>query len=260
MGVTLDDLTVPVRRPDKDWNNDGYVLLKGIIPDHLIDAYARRWINDNRVENDRPGGYPYCTPYMDVPELAVLGSLPDVHECMADLVGEPVGMHLNLSGWVTTERDWHQDTYLNPPHVGDYYVAAWYALDDIDPQSGPFQLVPGSHQWFEVTQEKTLAALEPHERHDPAWPKYSERFLTPLFTEEIERRGDDILTHLPERGDVLLWHGRLIHRGSLAAVPGMERRSLIIHYSGINHRQDMPQAEPYRGGYIFPLHGNQPVR
>ena len=68
-----------------------------------------------------------------------------------------------------------------------------------------------------------------------------------------------MMTYLPKKGDVLLWHSRLIHRGSKANVPGMERRALIVHYSGINHRQDMPQAEPYGDGYIFPLHGNQPV-
>lgn len=259
MALTLDDLAVDVRRPDMDWNSDGYVILKSVLPDHLIEAYSKRWIDDNRVYQDRPGGYPYCTPYMDVAELADLASLPGVHEYMADLVTEPVGMHLNLSGWVTTERDWHQDTYLNPPHVGDYYVAAWYALADIHPDSGPFQLVPGSHRWFEVTQGRMLAALQPEERTDPAWPKYSERILTPLFEQEIQRRGVPVMTYLPQKGDVLLWHSRLIHRGSKANVPGMERRALIVHYSGINHRQDMPQAEPYGGGYIFPLHGNQPV-
>jgi hypothetical protein len=33
----------------------------------------------------------------------------------------------------------------------------------------------------------------------------------------------------------------------------MERRSLISHYSGINHRSDMPAAIAYDGGHYFPV-------
>jgi len=39
---------------------------------------------------------------------------------------------------------------------------------------------------------------------------------------------------------VLIWHGRLLHRGSRPTNPSLLRRALISHYSGINHRPDMP--------------------
>jgi hypothetical protein len=266
--LTIADLSIPVVPGPSDWNPDGYVILKKALPDDLIDAYRERWVKDNWPSPSghmgkrphRPGGYDYCTPYMDVPELADLASTFQVHREMRALTGEPMGMHLNLSGWVTTERDWHQDTYLNPPHVGDYYAAAWMALEDIHPDSGPFQFVPGSHRWFEVTQEKMWEALEPHERHDPQWPKYSERLLTPLFEQEIASRGVPIVSYLPQRGDVLLWHSRLVHRGSKANIPGYHRRALIVHYSGIHHRPDMPQPPiKYRDGWVFPIAGHPPV-
>ena len=54
-------------------------------------------------------------------------------------------MHLNLTGWVSTERNWHQDDYLNP------FINSWYgrlvALDKISADAGPFEYVPGSHKW-----------------------------------------------------------------------------------------------------------------
>jgi ectoine hydroxylase-related dioxygenase (phytanoyl-CoA dioxygenase family) len=173
---------------------------------------------------------------------------------MEQLIGEPAAVHLNLTGWVTTRRNWHQDTYLNPSHVGDYYVAIWIALEDIHPDSGPFQFVRGSHRWPTVTREKILNALDPSER-DHTWPKHSERLLTPLFEAEIEKRNAEVITYLPKRGDVLFWHGRLLHRGSEPNVPGMQRKSLIAHYSGVNHRQDMPTALPHGSGWYFPIDG-----
>lgn len=257
--MELKDLTVAAPRKSKrDWNDEGVVILKNALSEQAMQTYEDYWIAQHAeiVNGDlvihSPGGWPYATPYRDHAPLADLLAEPILHETMHSLLGEPVGLHLNLTGWVTTTRNWHQDSYLNPPHVGDYYVAVWIAFDTIHPDSGPFQYVPGSHRWPQVTREKILAALEPDER-DGMWPTYSERLLTPLFEQEIIKRKAEVVTYLPERGDVLFWHGRLLHRGSVANVPGMQRRSLIAHYSGINHREDMPAPVQRGVGWEFPV-------
>lgn len=248
--ISLNDLTIPApANGPLDWNDDGYLIIEDFIPEKLMAEYEECWLEYN---TNRRQGWPDCTPYRRHPELLNILSYGGIHETIRGLIGENAGVHLNLTGWVSTQRNWHQDTYLNPPHVGDYYVAIWIALETIHPDSGPFQLVPGSHRWPTVTREKILAALEPSER-DHTWPKHSERLLTPLFTEEIEKRNAEIYTHLPKRGDILFWHGRTLHRGSPANVPGMQRKSLIAHYSGVNHRQDMAPAMPYKDGWYFPI-------
>lgn len=252
--MELNDLTVPPPPPGPaDWNDAGVVILPSFLPEDLMCAYEAAWICENRDRRSRPQGWPDCTPYSrheEVKNLFTYGPLADELE---KLIGEPAGVHLNLTGWLSTERDWHQDSYLNPPHVGDHYAAIWVALDSIHPDSGPFQYIPGSHRWPQVTREKILAALSSDER-DHRWPKHSERILTPLFEKEIQNRGIPVATHLPNRGDVLIWHGRLMHRGSKANVPGMERRATIAHYSGINHRSDMPRALRHNGqGWYFPI-------
>jgi ectoine hydroxylase-related dioxygenase (phytanoyl-CoA dioxygenase family) len=75
-----------------------------------------------------------------------------------------------------------------------------------------------------------------------------------MFEQYIADQAVEPVSHLPKRGDVLIWHGRLLHRGSAPKIPQMERRALIMHYSGIQHRQDMPAAEQSAyGGWYFPL-------
>jgi ectoine hydroxylase-related dioxygenase (phytanoyl-CoA dioxygenase family) len=261
----LADLTVPAPSPGPaDWNDDGLLIIEGAIDDERIDAYRRCWEHENRAEGFdidhgspavlhavRPGGWPDCTPYMRHPEI--LDLVAPLAGPLASLIGEPAGLHLNLTGWVTTERDWHQDSYLNEPEVGDHYAAIWVALDDIDPASGPFQYVPGSHRWPQVTRERIAPYVD---LADPQWPKHSEAILSPLFDAEIARRGAEVVTHLPRRGDVLIWHGRLLHRGSKAQVPGAYRPAFIAHFSGIAHRPAMPAAvEHAGGGWYFPLGG-----
>lgn len=245
---TFDELTRPAPEPGPaDWNDDGVVILEGLIPDDVMTAYEICWLARN---HGRPGGWPHPTPYRDHRPVADLFCDPGLQAELARLLGQPAGLHLCLTGWVTTTRNWHQDSYLNPPHVGDDYAAVWIALDDIHPDSGPFQYVPGSHRWPQVTREDIAPFVD---LGDPAWPTHSEQVLTPIFEQEIERRQAEIVTHLPRRGDVLIWHGRLLHRGSPANTPNMERRAAIAHYSGINSRQDMPAAEPHDGGWVFPI-------
>jgi ectoine hydroxylase-related dioxygenase (phytanoyl-CoA dioxygenase family) len=76
--------------------------------------------------------------------------------------------------------------------------------------------------------------------------------VVPAIEAEMAARGAVIRGFTAEKGDVLVWHGRLIHRGSLPRVPNRLRRALITHYSGINHRPDMvTRAQDEHGGWYF---------
>lgn len=281
---TLEDLSEPVTPSRADWNNEGVVVLEGLLPDDLIDAYVHEWCEANGfvgIDFDvdgptsqpgvlnaaRPGGWPHCTPYRENPALRALCCYSPLAKTIEYLIGEPAGVHLNLTGWVTTARRWHQDTYLNPWHVGDHYAAVWMALGDVQPDSGPFEYIPGSHLWHRLTRDR----IAPHvDLRDPNWPRHTEAILTGLVEAEATSRSADINVYLPKRGDVLIWHPRLYHQGSPARVPGAYRPSLIAHYSGIYHRQDMPapvhvadngtESPSYKpglgsGGWYFPVDG-----
>lgn len=276
MGLTLEDLSIPAPEPGPlDWNDTGVVILRDVLNPDMVADYAEEWIDANGpvalreliagagaggcvLQAEHPGGWDDCTPYMRYPALMALCCNTVVADALADLLGEPAGVHLNLTGWVSTERNFHQDGYLNPPEVGDYYAAVWMALGDVHPDSGPFEYVPGSHRWHRLVRER----FEPFvDMADPAWPKATEDILTPLVEARLEAEGHEVVAYLPEAGDVLIWHPRLYHRGSTAAVKGMYRPALIAHYSGINHRGDMPPAERHQlGGYYFPIPHSGPVR
>jgi ectoine hydroxylase-related dioxygenase (phytanoyl-CoA dioxygenase family) len=156
---------------------------------------------------------------------------------------------------VSTERDWHQDAYLSPSFVNGWYAAVWIALDTIHSDCGPFEYVPGSHRWPVMAGEKVRSFLIKKELGaiNPAtganhWEMIAERFTAPAVAAELRRRNSPIGSFLAGKGDVLIWHNHLMHRGSLARIPGMERRSLITHYTEINHRPDMPSRAQHSNG------------
>lgn len=258
----------PLDRPDVDeasltperlaWRRDGVVILRKFLPDAVLEPYIER---RERLKTEFPeeylGGWSSPTPYEHVSELRTAGLYPPLMDMLEHLVGEPMMMHLNLTGWVSTERNWHQDDYLNPDFVNSWYAAAWIALDDIHPDSGPFQYIPGSHAWPLLRREKVLACMtdEQRNRRDAlgvsVWPKTSESFVVPAVEAEIERRGVPAESFIASKGDVLIWHGRLMHKGSSPNSRDLLRRSLIVHYSGVNHRQDMPNRAQDDNGNTY---------
>lgn len=270
-----DPTVIPVvDRPDIDeaaltpeqgaWRRDGVLILRGFIPDDVLDPYiARRAaLGSESPENFRPG-WRSPTPYEHVPELRALCLYPPLMRMMEHLIGEPMMLHLNLTGWVSTERDWHQDDYLNPPYVNSWYTAVWIALDHIDPNAGPFEYAPGSQRWPLLRQKKVLACMSPEDRdaRDPVtgaglWPKLSENIVVPAIEAELGRRGSKVEQFLAEKGDVLIWHGRLMHRGSAPRDPQLLRRSLIAHYSGVNHRPDMSGRAQDENGMWYAVFGH----
>ena len=241
------------------WRREGVAILRGFLPDSILDPYIER---RGRLQTESPEhfltGWYSCSPYEHVPELRALALYPALMRMLEDLIGEQMMMHLNLTGWVSTERNWHQDDYLNPPHVNSWYAAVWIALGDIGPDCGPFEYVPGSHKWPLMRQHKVLACMteeEANELHPVSknlvWPKTSEKFVVPAVEAEIAARGVPPKKFLAKKGDVLIWHGRLLHRGSMANVPGQLRPALIVHYSGVGHRQDMQTRVADENGQLY---------
>jgi ectoine hydroxylase-related dioxygenase (phytanoyl-CoA dioxygenase family) len=223
------------------------VLIKRkFIPDDITAPYIA--VRERLADISLPkylGGWSSGTAYMHVPELRALSLYPPLMALYEHLISEPMMLLLNLTNWVSSDRDWHQDDYLNPPFVNGWYIAVWISLDTIDPDSGVFQYVPGSHRWPLMRGEKVRSFLPPADRTArneygaEVWPTLSQDYVGAAVEAEMTRTGAQAVSFLAERGDVLIWHGRLLHRGSPAKVRFAERRSLIAHYTGINHRPDV---------------------
>jgi hypothetical protein len=225
----------PLAEVFTQWRDNGVLIIKNFIPKSLREPYF-----EVRQALGLPGGWSDPCPYLYVPELRALSLYPKLLVLLDQLIGYEMGLHLNLTGWVSTERAWHQDDYLNPDFVNSHYAAVWIALRDISPDCGPFEFVPGSHKWPLTRREKVLEHCPVKTTAaDPAWPTKTQGWVSDIIGREIENQGAKVEQFIAEEGDVLIWHGRLAHRGSLANVPGTPRHSLIAHYSAIEKRRDM---------------------
>lgn len=264
---TLEDLSDPTGPRTNGWADveSGMVIAENFLSPHLVADYMDEWRRENqfdRVDENgilyagNPGGFK-DTAYLDHSALFRLTTDGRIAEFIHDILGEPGGVHLNLSGWRTTARDYHQDHYLNEVGVDDGYIALWLALGDISDDSGVFQSFPGSQRWGRSITKAKIAQAVP-DMSDPNWPKVSEGVLTPIAYAEAEKRGAKETSYVPKALDLMGWDPLLWHRGSESPrtdVPAggeVYRPALIAHYSAA--RRDMPamQRSPW-GGYWYPF-------
>jgi hypothetical protein len=219
------------------WRKNGYLILEGFIPPKVVDTYLK---TREELQLGR-GRFPNTwTPYMQYPVIRDLFCDKRLHYVLVDLIGEELGMHFNLTQFHSTERGWHQDDYLNPPiELRAGYAAVWAAVGDVPEDSGPYEYVPGSHRWNCVSRDLVQQYLDPSVRlgvppkGQPTWEIYAEQFVNPAYWFEMQRVGARVEKFLAKRGDILIWHAKLVHRGSPPKNREATRPGVIAHYSSV---------------------------
>jgi hypothetical protein len=210
---------------DETWNSQGYLILKDYIDEDAIEKYKKLWIEQNSDGYDDSGnllvknrqGFLGTKPYLQYSEILDIMCSDKIASTIDQLFDDVYGLHLNFTSWYTTRRAWHHDVqFPTVNNIVDYF-GIWVALDDIELDSGPFQFVPGSHKW-DVDFDFIYA--------EPESGKPSK-----IIEQYISERKANVLSFMAKKGDIIIWDGRLLHRGSEARNPEMLRKCLIGHYT-----------------------------
>ena len=227
----------------RHWREHGYVVIPGMVQEHLIREYEA-------LRTSLELGKAHFNTFVPYDEHEVIRKItlsPEMESVLQQIMGQDMGLHFTLTAYHSTERGWHQDDYLNPDYVFSNYCAAWISLGDIDPDAGPFEFIAGSHRWPCVRRhlvqsylrDEYAAVTESEAGGKGHWAEFAETFTNEAYIQEIEKRGLPISQFLGRRGDVLIWHGKLVHRGSAPNDPLLERPSMISHFSGTTVRSDI---------------------
>ncbi len=127
----------------------------------------------------------------------------------------------------STEQPLHSD-YVHFGTVPEFLLAgSWIALEDIDPESGPLQIVPGSHKFdmFEfnmvsneipssITKVKELYSLYEH------WVR-----------EYLSVNSIQTITPEMKKGDCIIWAANLLHGSPERKNKMLQRKSQVTHWS-----------------------------
>jgi ectoine hydroxylase-related dioxygenase (phytanoyl-CoA dioxygenase family) len=111
--------------------------------------------------------------------------------------------------------------------------------------------VPGTHKWPHIKKSKILDFVPEDVRETRTWPIHSERVLTPFFEETIAREQLEKIEFTAGKGDVLIWHARLLHRGTVAKNPDRLRKAIITHYTALDAMKHYGAVERWDTGGLY---------
>lgn len=156
---------------------------------------------------------------------------PLLHRYASLILGETAIATQSLYFEYGSQQMLHRDSTVVPTPEFGRLVAAWIALEDIVPESGPLAYVPGSQKlpFFPLREREFV--------YDPSRHSASDvEAAVAFYSNALDRSGLPTHHFLARRGQVLIWHSALMHGGAPAASPERTRKSLVVHYSTLrNH-------------------------
>jgi ectoine hydroxylase-related dioxygenase (phytanoyl-CoA dioxygenase family) len=220
----------------RSWLRDGVVEIPAFFDEQRIDAAwdaYERALAERRVTPDAeptaadplPGRT--LNAHFAVPEIGAMLHDAGVMEIVSVLLGAQALPFQTIIGHKASEQRAHSDAIHMTTYPLGYLAASWLALEDIAPDSGPLVYYPGSHRLPYVFADDV--AISTDDFRDAGYGPYAQRY-EPRIAALIEEHGLQPRTFAPRKGDVLLWHGNLLHGGAPRARIGTSRRALVCHY------------------------------
>ncbi len=219
--------------------DNGYVVFENAVDETVIDDYLD--LNEAAWNTPPDGVYihwnrqviPVDRRYYD--EVTKMSDLHSYFVCGGDLIfpapvlrfltqifdRDPV-VFQSMTMRKGSQENLHIDTgplTLTEPLA---MAASWIALEDVQPHSGEFQFIPGSHRLPELLHYGT------DKGHHGDYAEYGQILKTTL--QMCEERGLKTESFKAKKGDVLIWHADLMHGGAPIEDLTTTRKSLVAHY------------------------------
>lgn len=192
-----------------DYQNNGFAFFPNLFNDEILDKY--KYLSTSAHAEDQKY-------YLSDSKIRDIFCSQEIYNVI-NTIGITVALSTGSFFDSTTERGWHRD-HVWPYKVGaDNYIGVWIAGEDVSSESGPFELIPGSHKW-----EIDYSNFE----GDLLYKKFDQ--LVNVFEEKRKEKKSPIFSFHISKGDAIFWHGHTVHRGASAKNAALTRRSFIAHY------------------------------
>jgi hypothetical protein len=106
-------------------------------------------------------------------------------------------------------------------------VGSWVALEDIDPRSGPLQILPRSHL-FELFDYSMISSGRPKSLREV---KINYTLYENFIKSKIVKEGLSPVIPEMKKGDCLIWEANLLHGSPDCIDPTLTRKSQVTHWT-----------------------------
>lgn len=248
------------RRVLESWVRDGYAVVEGVVPHDAIDAMLADLDGAFTAETPLPGiefydlefgedGHREKVDHAQLLARPVEDRLaartrsswrvhafveqsrsadavrrhPELQRIASLILGRDTTASYSINFQNGSVQDLHQDCAVFHLGVPNLIVGAWIACEDIVEGAGPLVYYPGSHRGPMYAEFDDYPNTNLRTATDAVASRY---------TRHVNASAEDYEEHrfLARKGDVLFWHGMLIHGGAAITDPESSRRSLVLHF------------------------------
>jgi len=258
-----------------EWQNRGVVIFEGVVDKTLIDAllndveYLRRHHKDFDLLAEIKGDQKEIASFTDdeldsdgvkfnsIHSISRAAGRLSLTAAVTEFLGHIFGSPPCALQSLTFYRGSQQPAHVDYPYVRcqtklAHLAASWIPLEDIHADAGPLAYFPGSHKldvsgFFDWGDGSVV--LEPESTKTPI--EFSRYLEARLKMADIRPE-----IFLPKKGDVLIWHGNLIHEGTMIKNPALTRKSYVTHFTSLTgyplaHRREDGGGLSLNGGYAY---------
>ncbi|MTW14101.1 hypothetical protein GM658_26150 [Pseudoduganella eburnea] len=270
-----DRVTYDLEQKLRDWQTRGVVIFEGLIEHKLIDAllndveYLRKHHRDFELSAEIKGVQKEIATFTDeeldsdgvkfnsIHSISRAAGMLSLSAPVTEFLGHVFGSPACALQSLTFYRGSQQPAHVDYPYVRcqtklGHLAASWIPLEDIHPDAGPLAYYPGSHHpevsgFFDWGQGSIVL-----EHDSTQQPIELSRFLE----DKVRQAAIAPEIFLPKKGDVLIWHGNLIHEGTAINNPALTRKSYVTHYTSLEaypqeHRRAKGEGLTLNGGYAY---------
>jgi ectoine hydroxylase-related dioxygenase (phytanoyl-CoA dioxygenase family) len=156
--LTLTDPCTPLSTLLDRLHTDGYVILPALLPPARVGALRAAlapWLRGDLTGRNDFEGFRTERVYALLAKSPLFGELA-ADPLVLDVCEAVLGPNFMLSACLainthpgeTVQPLHHDDSFYRVPRPRPAYgVSAFWALDDLTPDNGPTEIIPGSHRW-----------------------------------------------------------------------------------------------------------------
>jgi ectoine hydroxylase-related dioxygenase (phytanoyl-CoA dioxygenase family) len=202
-----------LRDVDRVWNERWHVSVD------LLDEGGRRTVVDRCPPDTRQHPYKLNQLHQQSQAIRQIFLHERIVRLMSLIFGSGVVGVNSLTFQFGSQQIAHVDHVYMTPSPPRRMAAAWIALEDVEPDSGPLEFWPGSHRLpaFRFSNPYPYHYMPAEQDAHASYLSAQKHRFTP------ER-------FLAKKGDVLLWHSMLAHGGAPIENRARTRFSMACHY------------------------------
>lgn len=199
-----------------------------VVVDNLVTG-RRSWMNNVSTDEKCHHFFKLNDLYLNFKEIRYLSLHETLVEILAKLLGDTPVLINTLNMEKGTQQPYHVDALYMTPLRENNLAASWIALEDSHMDAGPLQYYPGSHNI--PLYRFSNGQIHYIQEEMPQWEEYIQSNISGL--------GMTPHAFEAKKGDVFIWHSKLLHGGAPIKNQEMTRKSLVSHYWTLKDCQEL---------------------